>query len=135
MTYQVFIAGEWIEGQPTNGQRYRMTDAGGGLVESIYSDDVAEETDLSAHIDIDAFFDRFGAVRWALLGSSDSEVRAFIEDVKGRPFVILTRPDVSMGMDQLIAKGLPGVDIALKENVLRTPVAHSEQRILKRLYF
>lgn len=86
-------------------------------------------------IDVGPFMDRFGAAKLAVLASSNATVRALVTDLLARKWVDLQRPDLAIGIDLIIAAGVPGVDAALKSAILTAPVQHAEQLALRRLYF
>lgn len=98
-------------------------------------------TDLDApdgtewFIDVGPFFDRFGAAKMAVLTSTNSTVKAIVQDVLVRKWVDLQRPDVAAGIDALIALGVPGVTAELKEDILTTPITEEESLALQKLYF
>lgn len=86
-------------------------------------------------IDVGPFFDRFGAAKMAVLTSPDPIVRAIVQDVMSRKWIDLKRVDVEQGVDALISRGITGVDAALKDTILTTPVTFEEKRALAKLYF
>lgn len=87
------------------------------------------------HIDIGPFFDRFGASKLAVLTSADPVVQAIVKDCQVRKWIDLRLPSVSDGLDALIACGVPGVDSALKDTILNTPVAPPESSALRATYY
>ncbi len=91
--------------------------------------------DISSYIDVDAWFDRWGALRWLVLADQDAMVQAFISDARSRPYLDLNRADIRQALDQLDVRNYPGYDAAFKQTLLRVPVAAADQRILKKLYF
>ena len=93
------------------------------------------QEDTSTYIDIGPFFDRFGAAQLAVLMSSDAVVKAWIQSVMVRKWVDLRHPAVPLGIDAIIAAGVDGVDLALKEAILTTPISYAEQSALLALYF
>ena len=86
-------------------------------------------------IDVGPFFDRFGAAKLTVLSHTDALVRALVTDLQVRKWIDLKRADVAQGIDLLIAKGVPGVNAALKAAILNTPVSHEENLALRRVYW
>lgn len=87
------------------------------------------------YIDIGPFFDRFGAAKINVLMSTNAGVKAVVADCQVRKWIDLDRPDVAAGIDVIIAAGVSGVDAALKNTILTTPVAPEENLALRKLYF
>lgn len=58
-------------------------------------------------IDVGSFYDRFGAMRFPILSSTDPEVGAFIRDTQVRKFIDLLgrRAELSMAIQLLQSKG------------------------------
>lgn len=94
-----------------------------------------EANKLDSLIDVDAWFDRWGALRWVVLSDLDPMVQAFISDARTRPYLDLGRADIRQALNQLDARNYPGYTQAFKDDLLRVPVVESDQRILRRLYF
>ena len=86
-------------------------------------------------IDVGPFFDRFGPAKLAVLSSSDAAVRALMTDLQVRKWIDLKRADVAQGIDLLISKSIPGLDAALKNAILTTPVQPVENLALRKEYF
>ena len=86
-------------------------------------------------IDVGPFFDRFGAAKLTVLSHTDALVRALVADLQVRKWIDLKRADVAQGIDLLIAKGVPGVNTALKAAILNTPASHEENLALRRVYW
>lgn len=86
-------------------------------------------------IDVGPFFDRFGSAKLNVLTSTHPYAKAVVQDVMVRKWIDLQRPDVASGIDVLIGVGVPGVDSALKKQILETPVAVAEKVALTKLYF
>lgn len=86
-------------------------------------------------IDVGPFFDRFGAAKMAILTSDNATVKALVQDLMVRKWIDLKRIDVSLGLDALIALGVPGVTADLKASVLTTPVTQEENWALRKVYF
>lgn len=85
-------------------------------------------------IDIGPFFDRFGALKMAVLISADPTVRAIVQDVTVRKWIDLRRPDVATALDAIASK-VTGFSENLKHQILATPVSEEENRALRKLYF
>ena len=86
-------------------------------------------------IDVGPFFDRFGPAKMAVLAHPDALVQALVKDLQVRKWIDLKRADVAQGIDLLIAKGVPGVNAALKAAILNTPASHEENLALRRVYW
>lgn len=84
-------------------------------------------------IDIGPFFDRFGALKMAILTSTHPIAKAVVTDVSIRKWIDLNNPSVSAGIDALSAAGIP-VTAALKTAILTTPVLPIEQSAVRKLY-
>lgn len=93
----------------------------------------AGETDWL--IDVGPFFDRFEASKFAVLVSSNPGVQAVVRDAQTRKWIDLKLPAVAQGIDVVIAAGIGGVDLAMKDRILSTPVAAHENMALRKLYF
>ena len=85
-------------------------------------------------LDIGAFFDRFGVVKFNILTSSDVLVKAIIQDVMVRKWVDLRRPDVAYGVSVLSTK-IPELTSAMVTSILTTPVRPDENLALRIMYF
>lgn len=57
------------------------------------------------HITVGAFFDRFGAQKWAILASTDAMVQALIADASVRKFIDLDRPDLLHALQMVQGRG------------------------------
>lgn len=57
------------------------------------------------HISVGAFFDRFGAAKWAVLSSTDPLVQAVVRDASVRQFIDLDRPDLLQGLVMVQSRG------------------------------
>jgi hypothetical protein len=86
-------------------------------------------------IDIGPFFDRFGAAQITVLAHPDAQVQAVVKSVMARKWISLKRPDVAVLLDLVISKGIAGVDAALKDAILNTPVRPEENLALRKTYF
>lgn len=87
------------------------------------------------YIDIGPFYDRFGTAKYAVLASTNANVQMVIKDIQIRKWVDLDSPQVAAGIDLIIAAGVPGVDAALKNAIINTPVTAEEQFALVKDYF
>ena len=96
---------------------------------------LVDVVDISWLIDVGAFFDRFGATKMAVLASSNTTVKALVSDCMCRKWIDLKRADLPAAIDLIIAAGIPGVNTALKNIIINTPVTAAEQLALKKLYF
>lgn len=102
---------------------------------TVFTPTLNQVNERDSLIDVDAWFDRWGALRWAVLADQDPMVQAFISDARARPYLDLNRADIRQALDQLDARNYPGYNAAFKQNLLRVPVSAADQRILKKLYF
>lgn len=84
-------------------------------------------------IDIGAFFDRFGASKLPILMSTDTTVKALVQDIQVRKWIDLERADVAQALDILAAKSL--LSGAQKTAILTTPVSANENLALRKVYF
>lgn len=85
-------------------------------------------------MDVGPFFDRFGAVKMAVLSSSDAVVKAIVADVSVRKWVDLQRPDVASALVYIGSK-VAAVNAALQTSILTTPVVEADRMALRKLYF
>lgn len=85
-------------------------------------------------IDIGPFYDRFGAVKMAVLTSADAGVKAIMSDVSVRKWIDLQRADVASSL-AYIGSVVPALTGALQTAILTTPVTADENRALRKLYF
>jgi hypothetical protein len=86
-------------------------------------------------IDVGPFLDRFESAKFAVLTSSNAGVKAVISDCQMRKWIDLKNPAVAQGIDVVISAGVEGVDAALKDRILNTPVADMHNFALRKLYF
>ncbi len=56
-------------------------------------------------ISVGAFYDRFGAAKWAVLADESPQVRAVVRDASVRSFIDLENPDLPAGLAVLQAAG------------------------------
>lgn len=56
-------------------------------------------------ISVGAFYDRFGAAKWAILADESPQVRAVVRDASVRSFIDLDNPDLPAGLAILQAAG------------------------------
>lgn len=85
-------------------------------------------------IDVGPFYDRFGAVKMAVLTSTDAGVKAILQDVGIRKWIDLQRADVASSL-VYIGSVVPTLTAPLQTSILTTPVTIEENRALKKLYF
>lgn len=85
-------------------------------------------------IDIGPFFDRFGALKLAVLTSTDAGIKAIIQDVSIRKWIDLKRADVAQSL-AYIGSVIPAFNLAAQQAIVTTPVLAAENLALKRLYF
>lgn len=57
------------------------------------------------HISVGAFFDRFGAAKWAILADESPQVQAVIKDASVRRYIDLDNPDLPAGLALIEAAG------------------------------
>lgn len=60
---------------------------------------------LKRHISVGAFYDRFGAEKWAILADASPSVQAVIKDASVRAYIDLDNPQLPMGLQILITAG------------------------------
>ena len=60
---------------------------------------------LPRHITVGAFFDRFGASKWAILADTTPTVQAVIKDASVRKYIDLDRADLPAGLQVIIDAG------------------------------
>lgn len=113
-------------------QEFLSWQLGGGILDAA-DDAVAPEYEW--YIDIGPFFDRFGAAKMSVLTSANVVAKAVVTDVMVRKWIDLQNPTVALGIDALIAQGVPGVTSALKTSILTTPVAPIENSAVRKVYF
>lgn len=85
-------------------------------------------------IDVGPFFDRFGALKMAILTSPDAGVKAILADLQVRHWIDLKRPDVAQGL-AYVGSVVTQLTPALQAVVMTTPVAITENLVLRKLYF
>ncbi len=56
-------------------------------------------------ISVGAFFDRFGAAKWAILADESAQVRAVVRDASVRQWIDLANPDLPAGLAIIHAAG------------------------------
>ena len=57
------------------------------------------------HISVGAFYDRFGAAKWAILADESPQVRAVVRDVSVRKYIDLANTELPAGLAILQAAG------------------------------
>jgi len=75
------------------------------------------------HITVGAFYDRFGAEKYAILASTDPMINAVIKDASVRSYIDLDSPDLPAGL-AVIQAGDYAIDAAA---ILDTPVQETER--------
>ena len=125
--------GKFIAANPLDADWLEFQDwqAAGGILGTAD----ATPAEYAWYIDIGPFFDRFGAAKLAVLSSTNPIAKAVVTDAMVRKWIDLKLPSVAMGVDALISQAIPGVDLALKDAIINTPVSHAEQAALIKLYF
>lgn len=82
----------------------------------------APDAPPNTRISVGAFFDRFGATKWAILADPSPSVQALIKDCSVRSFIDLARPDLPAALGLLVQAGHT-VD---PEAILSAPVREAE---------
>lgn len=67
--------------------------------------DEPTEVQASRHISVGAFFDRFGALKWAILADPSPQVKAVVQDASVRSYIDLDNADLPAGIALLQAAG------------------------------
>jgi len=57
------------------------------------------------HISVGAFYDRFGAAKWAILSDESPQVRAVVRDASVRKYIDVDNPELPAGLAILQAAG------------------------------
>ena len=78
-----------------------LYDAATGL----FSAPGVEPVTSKRHISVGAFYDRFGAAKYAILADTNPTVQALIKDTSVRSYIDLDRPDLLMGLQMLVSAG------------------------------
>lgn len=68
-------------------------------------DDPAPQPSEHRHITVGAFFDRFGALKWAILADTNPQVQAVVKDASVRAYIDLDNADLPAGLALLQAAG------------------------------
>lgn len=84
---------------------------------------LAPPTESTRHISVGAFFDRFGAEKWAILADGAPAVRAVVQDASVRRYIDLDNPQLPAGLAILQAAG-HAIDA---EAILSAPVQPEER--------
>lgn len=66
---------------------------------------IPEPQAVSRHITVGAFFDRFGAAKWAILADTTPTVQAVIKDASVRKYIDLDNPELAGGIALLQQAG------------------------------
>ncbi len=72
---------------------------------SAVQDDPATPLPEPRHLSVGAFFDRFGAAKWAVLADQSPQVQAVIKDASVRRYIDLDNPDLPAGLAIVLAAG------------------------------
>lgn len=75
------------------------------------------------HITVGAFFDRFGAAKWAILADAAPTVQAVIRDASVRQYIDLDNPELAGGIALLVAAGHE----VLASDIIDAPVQPQER--------
>jgi hypothetical protein len=86
-------------------------------------------------LDVGAFFDRFGALKFAVLTSQDVIVKAVVQDVSVRKWIDLRRMDVAQGVGIIAAKLGGALTPLMVQTILTAPVRSEENLALRLMYF
>ena len=70
-----------------------------------FSEPSAEAETAPRHISVGAFYDRFGAAKYAILADTNPSVQALIKDTSVRKYIDLDRPDLATGLQILVGAG------------------------------
>lgn len=105
-----------------NGDPVKVTTTDGGTVIREIDRPVPVVTPPK-HISVGSFFDRFGALKYAILASADLGVKALITDCSVRRYIDLDNVQLPYGLDMLIAAGF-AID---KVAILTAAISDSER--------
>lgn len=86
------------------------------------------------YLDVGPFFDRFGAIKMAILTSSNSGVKALLQDIQIRKWIDLKNPEVASGL-AYIGSIIPALDATMQDTILNTVPTLEENLALRKLYF
>lgn len=75
------------------------------------------------HISVGAFYDRFGAAKYAILADTNPMVQALIKDVSVRQYIDLDRADLPVGLQMLVDAG-HAIDV---DAVVSAPIQPEER--------
>lgn len=67
--------------------------------------DAPMQAQVSRHISVGAFFDRFGALKWDILADTSPQVKAVVQDASVRSYIDLDNADLPAGIALLQAAG------------------------------
>lgn len=88
-----------------NGEWVACGDAGPGWTFDGAAFHAPEPEPVKRHISVGAFFDRFGAEKWAILASAAPGVQAIVKDASVRAYIDLDNPQLPMGLQILADAG------------------------------
>lgn len=117
--WEITAAGEHtciaVETAPENGSTYNAATG-------VFTPPMQPEIPEIRHISVGAFYDRFGAQKYAILASTDATVKALVADASVRKYIDLDRADLPAGLAMIVAAGY-----AIDESaILNSPVLASE---------
>ena len=122
ITY-VLLNGDWVEGTPVVGEKFKKVNSKGGELISYYAE--PETPKLPAVITKRAFSQRLNPViREALRNTTDETAIDIREDLNFASHVDLSNSDLIMSLAYLVYAGF--MTQAESDYVLNTPVAASE---------
>jgi hypothetical protein len=93
-----------------------------------------ETKQYDSYIDIGPFFDRFEEAKVHILTSQDPAVRAILDDIRVRPWVDLSRPEVKRSL-AYVGSVVTSLTPALQEKVISVAVTEQENFLLRKMYF
>ncbi len=93
-----------------------------------------ETKQYNNYIDIGPFFDRFEEAKVHILTSQDPAVRAILDDIRVRPWVDLSRPEIKRSL-AYVGSVVASLTPALQEKVISAAVTEQENFLLRKMYF
>lgn len=129
------IAHDWDAVVPSQGSGKGWAYSGGVFTAPVQPAPTPPPADpCEWFIDIGPFYDRFGAAKMQVLTSTDTGVKAIMQDTSIRKWIDLQRSDVASSL-AYIGSIIPAVTPSLQSTILTTPVTTEENRALRKLYF
>ena len=116
---------DWIEGQPTHGQLYRMVENGSVILESYWAE--PEAAAATTKLTKLAFRNRFTFAEKVAIetaAETDPVVRVLLKDQEAATFIDLSRQDTQDGVQLLASKALLTSERA--EAILGAPIQPEE---------